>query len=279
MKVIVTGSAGLLGSAIVSDARTRGHEVSAMDRARLDVTDANAVKDAIGDERPDAVVHCAGYTAVDRAETEPEVARAVNCEGTRNVAAASAEAGAVLVYISTDYVFDGDKRLPYLPYDPTAPLSVYGRTKLEGEQVAAEVAPDHLIVRMSWLYGNDNGFVPAILRRAEAGQGLRVVDDQEGRPTWAPHAASGVLDLLERGARGVWHVAGGGTCTWLELAREALRQAGLDVPVAPVTTSEFGAAAPRPSYSVLDLTATEHRLGRQMTEWREGLSLYLEHRK
>jgi dTDP-4-dehydrorhamnose reductase len=215
---------------------------------------------------------------VDAAEAEAVLAGAVNRDGARNVAAGAAEVGALPVYVSTDYVFDGAKRDPYLPSDPPAPLSVYGQTKLWGEQATAETAPEHLIVRTSWLYGGENGFLPTVLRRAEAGQALRVVDDQEGRPTYAPDAASAVLDLLDRGARGVWHVAGGGTCTWLELAREALRQAGLDNQVAAISTAEYGAAAPRPPYSVLDLTATEQLLGRQMPDWRESLSRFLENR-
>jgi len=250
----------------------------ALAREQLDVTDAAAVVEAVSGERPDYVVHCAAYTDVDRAETEPGLAMAVNRDGARNVAVAAAGAGAVPVYVSTDYVFDGAKRSPYLPDDPPSPLSVYGRTKLEGELATAEAALEHLIVRTSWLYGEDRGFVPAILRRAQAGQGLRVVDDQVGRPTWAPQAAEAILGLIERGARGVWHVGAGGACTWLDLARETLRRAGLDAPVDPISTEEFGAAAPRPAYSVLDLTATETALGRTMTDWRESLSRFLEER-
>jgi dTDP-4-dehydrorhamnose reductase len=237
------------------------------------------VRETLAGERPDAVVHCAAYNAVDQAEAEPEVACVVNRDGARNVAAASAEIGCVPVYISTDYVFDGEKGSPYLPGDPAAPLSVYGRTKLWGEQVTTEAAPEHLIVRTSWLYGDDKGFVPAVLRRAEAGQGLRVVDDQRGRPTWAPEAAAALLDLLDRGARGVWHVSGGGTCSWLELAREALHRAGLRHEVTAISTAEYGAAAARPPVSLLDLTATEQLLGRQMTDWRESLSRFLENRR
>lgn len=278
MKLLVTGAGGLLGRAVVADARTRGQDVTALDHAGLDVTDERAVRAALRDTRPDGVLHCAAYTAVDRAEVEPERAATVNRDGARNVAGASAEVGAVPVYVSTDYVFDGAKRAPYLPDDETGPRSVYGRTKLEGERATVVAAPDHLVVRTSWLYGDDNGFVPAILRRARAGQALRVVEDQTGRPTWAPQAAEAILDLLEGGARGVWHVAGGGTCTWLELAREALDQAGLDCPVEAISTAEFGAAAPRPAYSVLDLTATEHRLGREMAHWRTALTSYLESR-
>lgn len=276
MRILVTGAGGLLGGAVSGAARARGHEVTALGHAELDVTDEPSVRAALLHARPEAVVHCAAYTAVDRAEAEPEVAGRVNRDGSRHVASAAAEVGAVSVNVSTDYVFDGAKRAPYGPDDPTNPLSVYGRTKLEGERATAAAAPEHLIVRTSWLYGADNGFVPAILRRAAAGEGLRVVDDQEGRPTWAPAAAAALVELLERGARSVWHVAGGGTCTWLELAREAVRQAGLDVDVRAVSTKEFGAAAPRPPYSVMDLTATERLLGREMTHWREDLSRFLE---
>jgi dTDP-4-dehydrorhamnose reductase len=278
VRVLITGAAGLLGSAVAVDASARGHDVVALERAQLDVTDSESVMQVIRSERPEVVIHCAAYTSVDRAEAEPELAFDVNRDGARYVAHAATEVGAVPVYISTDYVFDGQKGAPYRPDDATGPLSVYGCTKLAGEEATADSAPEHLVVRTSWLYGEDNGFVPAILHRAEAGEGLRVVDDQEGRPTWAPLAGAAVLDLVEKGARGVWHVAGGGTCTWLDLARETLRQTGLDNPVAPVSTNEFGAPAPRPSYSVLDLTATEHLLDRPMTDWRESLSRFLESR-
>jgi len=278
MKILVTGAGGLLGSALVAEARGRGHDVVALDRVRLDVTDADAVGSAVAGAAAGAVINCAAYTAVDRAESEPDLARRINRDGARNVAVACAAAGAVPVQISTDYVFDGALRTPYRPDEQTSPLSVYGATKLEGERATAEAAPDHLIVRMSWLYGGDSGFVPAILRRAEAGQPLRVVSDQEGRPTWAPHAAAALLDLVELGATGIHHVAGGGTCSWLELAREAAHLAGVRVPVQSVTTKEFGAPAPRPPYSVLDLTETEALLGRTMPHWHDGLESFLEER-
>ncbi len=276
MRVLVTGARGLLGAAVAAEARARGHEVVALGHAELDVTDAAAVREAIAATRPDVVVHCAAYTAVDRAESEPERARAVNRDGTRYVAEAAAEVGAVIVYVSTDYVFDGTKRTPYLPTDEANPLSVYGRTKLEGEEAVAEVGGEALTVRTSWLYGPGNGFVPAILRRAREGGALRVVDDQRGRPTWAPHAAVTILDLFESGARGAWHVAGGGDCTWLELAREALALDALPVEAHAISTAAYGAPAPRPAYSVLALDATEERLGRRMPHWREGLRGHLE---
>ena len=278
MRVIVTGAAGLLGSSSEAEARSRGHQLIPLDRARLDVTDERAVQAAIGTAEPDVVIHCAAYTAVDRAESEPELARSVNRDGARNVASAAADVGALPVYVSTDYVFDGASRVPYEPDDQPNPLSVYGRTKLEGEEATARESPEHLVVRTSWLYGNGKGFVPAILRRAESGELLRVVKDQEGRPTWAPRAAAAIVDLVEHGARGVWHVAGGGTCTWFELAREALWRSGRDAAVLPVSSEEFGAPAPRPRYSVLDLKATETLLGRELAHWREDLSRFLESR-
>jgi dTDP-4-dehydrorhamnose reductase len=277
MRVLVTGAHGLLGAAVTAEAASRGHEVVALGHGDLDVTDPEAVRRAVEAARPDAVVHCAAYTAVDRAEAGPDLARAVNAGGTRSVARAAADAGAMLVYVSTDYVFDGRKRTPYLPDDAPGPLSVYGRTKLEGEEAVREAGGESLIVRTSWLYGAGNGFVPAILRRARAGERLRVVDDQRGRPTWAPHAAVAIVDLLEReGPPGTWHVAGGGECTWLELAREAVSLQELGSEITAVSTAAYGAPAPRPAYSVLDLDATEVRLGRPMPHWREGLMQYLE---
>lgn len=277
--MLVTGAAGLLGTEIVCRAQERGHDVVAADHGRLDVTMPEAVRDAVGSARPDAIVHCAAYTAVDRAESEPELARSVNRDGARHVAEAAADHGIRLAYISTDYVFDGRKRSPYLPDDPTAPLSVYGKTKLEGEVATREMVPRALITRTSWLYGAGAGFVGAILRRAREGEALRVVRDQRGRPTWALNAASAVVELLEHDAEGVFHVADGGECTWLELARAVLSREGVDAPLEGVTTAEFGAEAPRPSYSVLDVSATEETLGREMMNWREALGRCLDEDK
>ncbi|MEQ1856122.1 MAG: dTDP-4-dehydrorhamnose reductase [Longimicrobiales bacterium] len=276
MRILVTGAAGLLGREIVEQAGLRGHDVEGVTHADLDVRQGDQVARTVQRCRPDAIVHCAAYTAVDRAESEPEVARAVNRDGTLHVARSAAMAGAQLLFVSSDYVFDGRKGSPYLPLDEVGPLSVYARTKLEGELAALENAPSSMVVRTSWLYGRENGFVPAILRRAARGERLRVVGDQRGRPTFAPHAASAMLDLLERRVQGVWHVAGGGECTWLELAREAVRLAGLDVEIAATSSVEFGSPARRPAYSVLDLGATESALGRTMTHWREALSIYMQ---
>jgi len=285
VKLLVTGARGLLGTEVVRTAAARAHDVLALGRAELDVTSAEDVRRTLERARPDAVLHMAAYTAVDRAEAEAEAreAHAVNVGGTRTVAAAAAAVGAAVVYPSTDYVFDGAKSAPYLPDDGPRPLSVYGATKLEGERAAtasrAVLAPNALVVRTSWLYGGaGRNFVSGMLERAERGERLRVVDDQTGTPTWTRHVAEGIVELLERGARGVWHVTDRGACTWCELAREALRLRGMDVAVEGVTSAEWAAAAERPSYSVLDLSATEAFLGRRMIPWQEALARYLAER-
>ena len=276
MKALVTGAAGLLGTELVREASARRWEVLALGRGALDVTDAGAYRAAILAERPDVVLHCAAYTAVDRAESEPDLARRVNVDGARAGAEAARDRGALFVSFSTDYVFDGTQGSPYLPGDSPNPLNVYGRTKLEGERAVEDSGADALTIRTSWLYGSAGpSFVTAILRRARAGESLRVVDDQTGRPTWTRNLAADALDLVQRGARGTWHAAGGGTCTWLELAREAVRLDGLDVPIEGVSTDAWGAPAPRPRYSVLDLSATEALLGRPMVPWTEALRSFL----
>lgn len=292
-RMLVTGARGLLGSEVVSAARERGYDVVPLARGDLDVTDEDMVRRVVRGEAsargaeasPVAsldVVHCAAYTAVDAAEADGERAALVNREGTRMVARAAAEAGARFVYVSSDYVFDGESRVPYLPDSPTGPLSVYGRTKLEGEREALRSQPGALVVRTSWLYGSHGrNFVTSMLElgrtRQEAGAGepLRVVSDQRGRPSSASNVAAGLLDLLERRARGVWHVADGGDASWLELARALFRLTGVDVAVEPVTTEAWGAPAPRPAYSVLDLSATEALLGRPAMPWREALAAFL----
>ncbi len=276
--ILVTGGAGLLGREIVRAATTRGYHVVALAHTDLDVTDAPAVRSALRTHAPTHVIHCAGYTAVDRAESEPELAMRVNRDGTESVAKAAAQAGTGLVYFSTDYVFDGTQTTPYLPSDAPAPVNAYGRSKLAGEYAAADAHPGPLIIRTGWLYGGGgSSFIQAILERAVGGKALSVVDDQHGRPTWTRNLAEGTLDLMTAGThQGMVHLADGGEATWLELARAAVTLAGYEVDVQPVSTEAWGAPAPRPRYSVLDVTATEAVLGRSMMHWREALRRFLE---
>jgi dTDP-4-dehydrorhamnose reductase len=273
MRILVTGAAGLLGTAVLREAAARGHETIGLARADLDVTDAKAVTVSVRRHGPDAVVHCAAYARVDRAESEPDVAMAVNRDGARNVAEAAGDTP--MVYISTDYVFDGRSERPYRPDDEPAPLSAYARSKFAGEEVVRAAGGAWIIARTCRLYGGASGFVPAILTRASRGEPLRIVNDQTGRPTWAPEAARALVELIEHDVRGVWHVAGGGECNYYELACEAARLAGYDAQIEPITAAEFAAPARRPGYSVLDISATEALLGRPMADWRESLERYV----
>jgi dTDP-4-dehydrorhamnose reductase len=276
MKVLVTGASGLLGSELVSAYRGRGARVVECDRRALDVTDASGVRDRIGSEAPDLVLHCAAYTAVDRAESESEQAFATNGDGTHNVARACAATGARLVYFSTDFVFDGCSETPYRTDDDPHPLSVYGRSKLAGEEAVASSEAESLTVRTSWLFGTAGAnFVSTILERARSGVPLRVVDDQRGSPTWARDLAVTTAELVDSGAMGVVHVTNGGTATWCELARAALEVAGVEADLQPVSSDEWKAAAVRPRDSVLDLTETESLLGRSMVSWPEALRSFL----
>jgi len=273
--IVVTGASGLLGSEFVAAGVRRAAEIVGLTRAELDVTDLGATRRVIADTGPAWIVHCAAYTAVDRAEAEPEEAMRVNHGGTINVVSAAAEAGARLFYVSTDYVFDGAKGSPYRPDDPVAPGSVYARSKRAGEE--AVLGAGGVIARTGWLYGSGGrNFVEAILDRAERGESLRVVDDQRGRPTWARNVAEVVLDLIARDVEdGIWHVADAGEATWLDFAREAVAIRGLDTTIEGVSTKAWGAPAPRPKYSVLDLRRTEEAVGRPMMEWRQALRRYL----
>jgi len=275
MKVFITGAGGMLASDLRSVCERRGWQVEARSRSSLDVTDQEAVRLILSAIRPDIVLHCAAYTAVDRAEKEPEVTNQVNVDGARNVALASTIVGARMVYFSTDFVFDGTKGSPYVPDDPTNPLSVYGASKRAGELVTLEHARNSLVVRTGWLFGSGGkNFVSTVLRHAAEGVEVRVVDDQSGGPTWTADLAEAVAGLLESGVRGVFHAANSGVATWHELASEALKLKGYDAP-SRVSTTEWGAAAPRPAFSALDLTGTEICLGRVMPHWRNALQSFL----
>jgi dTDP-4-dehydrorhamnose reductase len=251
-RVLITGAGGQLGRALAgafpgADARSR---------AQLDVTRPLALG-----YRPDLVLHAAAWTDVDRAEAEPERAAAVNVEGTRNVAAV----GTPLVYFSTDYVFDGRKRDPYVESDEPSPLSAYGRTKLDGEVAAGEKA---WIVRTSWLFGpTGRNFVTTMLMLAADREEVRVVDDQRGCPTYAVHLAEAVRPLVEL-PRGTWHMAAAGDCTWADFAAAIFEEAGLSCRVVPIASEELGRPAPRPAYSVL---RSERPETPRLPHWREGL--------
>jgi dTDP-4-dehydrorhamnose reductase len=275
MKILVCGAGGMLGQDLVTAAVAGDHDVFALARAELDVTDATAVRDAVSSARPDAVINCAAWTDVDGAEAEPEEALRVNGDGAGNVAAVAAEAGVSVLYVSTDYVFDGRKGEPYVESDTPAPLSSYGRSKLAGEQATAAANPRHLIVRSSWLFGAHGGnFVETMLRLGAERDELRVVHDQVGCPTWTGHLAQALIRLVAGDEYGVHHLAGGGECSWCDFAREIFYQAGVGCEVHPITTDEYPLPATRPAYSVLRSTR-----GGELPPWQEGLRGYLGERE
>ena len=274
MRLLVTGAGGMLGRAVVEAAQRLGHDVCAATRGELDITDASAVQRAVAQRRPHAVINCAAYTDVDGAETDRETAGAVNGAGAGNVAAAAAEVGARIVHVSTDYVFDGSKREPWLESDPVAPLGAYGESKLAGEQAVADATDAHAIVRTAWLFGAGGGnFVDTMLALGADRDEVSVVTDQVGCPTWTGHLAGALVELAERPQdTGIHHIAGAGSCSWNELAIEIFDRAGIDCRVLPTTTAAFPRPAPRPAYSVLGSERPKPLL---LPAWQDGVAAYL----
>jgi dTDP-4-dehydrorhamnose reductase len=276
MKCLVLGGAGMLGQAVVQEARSRGSDVLALSRGQADVTDRDRLLEWAAEFRPEVVVNCAAHTKVDACETEVERAFAINGEGAGNAAAAAESVGARLVHVSTDYVFDGSAREPYKEDAPTGPLSVYGKSKLEGERRALEY-DRALVVRTSWLFGPGGpNFVAAMVGLIEAGKvPLRVVDDQVGGPTYTPFLAKALLDLARLGATRVLHYQNREPVSWYAFATEIARQwceGETAVEVQPVTTAELTRPAPRPAWSVLDVTRFEEIAGRPVERWDRGLT-------
>jgi dTDP-4-dehydrorhamnose reductase len=274
MRLLVTGGAGMLGQAVVAVATRLGHDVIALSRAELDITDSDHVRRVVTAAEPGTVVNCAAWTDVDGAETAEAAAMAVNGAGAGNVAGAAAESGARLVHVSTDYVFDGHKRSPWVESDPVGPVSAYGRSKLAGEEQVAAASEDYAIVRTAWLFGaGGRNFVDTMLSMGRDRDEVDVVTDQIGSPTWSAHLAEALVELAERRRDvGVFHAAGGGACSWYELAVEVFDRAGVRCRVLPTTSERFPRAARRPAYSVLD---TERDEAPVLPAWQEGVAGYL----
>jgi dTDP-4-dehydrorhamnose reductase len=277
MRLLVLGSGGMLGRAVVRDAARLGHDVVGLARRDLDVVDADHVTRVVAAAAPAAVINCAAYTDVDGTETNERHALAVNGAGAGNVARAAADAGARVVHVSTDYVFDGAKGEPWLESDPVAPLQAYGRTKLAGEREVAAANPDHAIVRTAWLFGAGGpNFVAAMLRLGAEREEVTVVTDQRGCPTWTGHLAAALVEIAERdGDVGLFHAVGNGACSWYEFAVEIFDRARLRCRVVPTTSERFARPARRPAYSVL---GTEREPGIVLPPWEDGLAAYLAER-
>ena len=277
MRLLITGGLGLLGKEIA-----RVFEGSAgirsTDREEWDVTDPAACRREVDGFRPDVVIHCAAYTAVDRAESDPETARILNVEGTRNVARACREFGAVMVTFGTDYIFDGVSSRPYREEDPANPLSVYGKTKWAAEQALREEGGDHLLVRTQWMFGPaGKNFIRTILEKARKGDTLRVASDQVGCPTFSRDLAGAVRNLLGARARGTVHFSSEGETSWFGLARYVLERCGLPAALlSPARTRDLPYPAPRPAYGVLSKEKYRAVTGVSPRPWEEAVEEYLE---
>jgi dTDP-4-dehydrorhamnose reductase len=280
VRLLVAGAAGMLGLDVLRAASRAGHELVGLARPELDVADGAAVEEAFARVRPDAALNCAAWTDVDGAESHREQARAVNADGAGHLARAAATAGVPLVHVSTDYVFDGIAPLDaagrpraYVESDPTGPRSVYGETKLAGEQRVLAASPRHTVVRSSWLFGAAGGnFAETMLRLAGERAVVRVVTDQVGCPTWTGHLAPALLGLIEREITGLVHLAGAGHVSWNGFAREIFRQAEVECAVEAATTEQMARPAPRPAWSALE---SERDDVIPLPPWEDGLAGYL----
>jgi dTDP-4-dehydrorhamnose reductase len=273
--LLVTGAGGQLGRALATLVPEGLH----LGKSDLDITDRVAVLDKVLGHRPEVIINTAAYTRVDAAEADPEAAFAVNAAAVNNLAEATSKSGSLLVQLSTDYVFRGDKQGAYLEDDETGPLSIYGKSKLEGEK-AASGAERHLILRSSWVFGEGHNFIRSILNAAASREELAVVDDQRGLPTYARDLAQGLLKLVNAGATGIYHLAGGGDpATWADLAELALEASRLPTKVRRITTAQYyaerpGPVAPRPANSVLDCSKAAS-LGVRLRRWPEAVLSYV----
>jgi dTDP-4-dehydrorhamnose reductase len=277
MKLLVTGAAGMLGRDVMLAAGNAGHQVVGFGHAELDVGDPAVVSAKVEGERPDVVINCAAWTDVDGAEEAEEEATRINGEGAGNVAAAAASVGASVVYVSSDYVFDGSKGAPYVETDQTAPLSAYGRSKLAGEEATRIANKRHFVVRSAWLFGiGGHNFVETMLRLAADHGEVLVVRDQVGSPTYTWHLAYGIVRLIEGVEFGIHHMAAAGSCSWYEFAREIFEQANVECKVMSATTEMLGRPAPRPAYSAL-ASQREHPI--ELPTWQDGLAAYLSQRR
>lgn len=283
MKALVTGAAGQLGSDVVTILRNNGHDVLECDRNEMDITDLDQCQQVIGHYKPDVIIHCAAYTAVDVAETDIDGAYAVNVVGTRNITVTAESNGAKLIYISTDYVFDGTGTEPYQEYDNTNPQSIYGKSKRAGEVLVQSLSSQYFIVRTSWLYGvQGNNFVKTMLRLGQEKTSLKVVNDQKGSPTYSVDLANFLFELMQTEKYGIYHASNSDSCTWYEFTQaifEEARQLGINIIAepAPCSTDEFPRPAHRPANSVMEHLSIRTNGFQDLRPWREGLKEFLRH--
>lgn len=276
MKVLVTGVKGQLGYDVVKELEKRGMEAVGVDIEEMDITDADSVANVIKQAAPNAVIHCAAYTAVDAAEDNEEICRKVNAEGTQNIANVCKELDIKMLYISTDYVFGGEGERPWEPDDAREPQSVYGQTKYEGELAVENTLDKYFIVRIAWVFGvNGKNFVKTMLNLAETRDTLTVVNDQFGSPTYTYDLAKLLVDMIQTEKYGVYHATNEGICTWYEFACAIFEEAGIPMTVLPVSSEEYAAKAKRPMNSRMSKDKLEANGFDRLPTWQDALKRYI----
>lgn len=271
MKVLVTGAGGQLGLELAELLPEKGHEITALTRKDLDIADAASVERALNEHEPDLVLNAAAYTNVDGSETERDLAYRVNALGPRNLAQHCERRGRELLHVSTNYVFDGEAELPYEPYDAPNPISVYGRTKLAGEEYVRDLSSRWYIVRTAGVYGRGHNFVRTMLRVGAERDSLKVKDDEYVSPTYARDLAHGISEILDGGLYGLYHLTNAGSCSWYEFACEIFALADVEIEVSPVPGSEYPLPAARPANGLLSDPASP-----KPRHWRDALAEYLQ---
>lgn len=274
--ILVTGAKGQLGSDLVNVLKLSGYQVFGMGKTELDVTNEEEVNKVLTLLKPDIIIHCAAYTQVDKAESEPDLAFLINAIGTRNIAIAAEKVDSKLVYISTDYVFDGNSTKPYHEFSSVSPINIYGSSKLAGEMMVRDFHSKFFIIRTSWVFGiNGNNFVKRMLQLSEEKETLKVVNDQTGCPTYTVDLSVCILQLIETNKYGIYHVSNTGSCTWFDFAKEVFRQTNKAVKLEPCTSEEFSRLAKRPLNSVIDQMGIRINQFDPLPHWQDALNRFL----
>lgn len=276
MKVLVTGVNGQLGYDVVKELEKRGHQAVGVDRKEMDLTSTQQIKECIENVNPEAIIHCAAYTAVDKAEEEEELCRRVNAIATKEIVECAKKLDVPMIYISTDYVFDGTKDGEYTEQDTPNPINVYGKTKYEGEVYVQELLEKYYIVRISWVFGeNGNNFIDTMLKLAKDRDEINVINDQVGSPTYTKDLAPLLVDMIETDKYGVYHATNEGYCTWYEFAKEIFKIANIDIKVNPITTKEYPTKAIRPMNSKMSKEKLYYINLKILENWKSAVQKYL----
>ena len=276
MKVLVTGVKGQLGYDVVKELERRGHQPIGVDREEMDLMNNEAIHTFIMTLKPEAIIHCAAYTAVDKAEEEVEICYQVNAESTKVIAECAKELDIKLIYISTDYVFDGTKEGEYVETDTPNPINVYGASKLKGEQYVQSLLDKFYIVRISWVFGiNGNNFIKTMRRLGNERDELSIIQDQVGSPTYTADLAPLLVDMMETNKYGIYHATNEGTCSWYEFANEIFKQSGIEVKTNPIITSQYPTAAKRPMNSCMNKSKLKDVGFNVLPTWKDALKSYL----